>query len=124
MDVLVTEVGATSTTAGTASDELRLMAEAVRSVMNAESSLDRVAAIADGLEGFDEQLWRVLASELGVTGLLVPEQHGGLGLSWREARVVLDELGRGLACVPYLSSCVVAVTVILSAGDAAAAVVC
>jgi len=53
--------------------------------------------------------------------VLVPEEHGGLGLGWPETRVVLHELGRNLACVPYAESCVVAVTVILASGDVGAA---
>jgi alkylation response protein AidB-like acyl-CoA dehydrogenase len=79
-----------------------------------------MAAEADGPEDYDAKLWQVLSAELGVTGLLIPEDLGGLGLDWRAARAVLGELGRGLACVPFLSSCVIAPTVLL-AGDAAVA---
>ncbi|MFC6239288.1 acyl-CoA dehydrogenase family protein [Longivirga aurantiaca] len=115
-----------STTAGALlltepTDELRSMAEAVRSVLAAESPIERVAAVADGLDGLDAPLWRTLAQDLGVTGVLVPEAHGGLGLGWAEARVVLEALGSSLACVPFAPSCVVAVTLVLAAGDEGAA---
>jgi alkylation response protein AidB-like acyl-CoA dehydrogenase len=103
------------------SDDLRSMAETVRAVVRAKSPADRVAAVADGPDEYDLPLWRTLAGDLGVTGVLVPEHLGGLGMGWAEARVVLAELGRGLACVPYLSSCVVAVSVVLDADDEAAA---
>jgi alkylation response protein AidB-like acyl-CoA dehydrogenase len=104
--------------------ELASMADAVRGVVTARSPAERVAEIADGPEAYDAPLWRTLSSDLGVTGVLVPEEHGGLGLGWPEARVVLAELGRGLACVPFLSSCVVAPAVVLGTRDedAAAAV--
>lgn len=102
------------------SAELDSMAEAVRAVMTAESPAARVAAVADGPDDYDAKLWKVLSSDLGVTGLLVPGELGGLGLGWREARMVLAELGRGLACLPFLSSCVIAPTV-LRGGDSAAA---
>jgi alkylation response protein AidB-like acyl-CoA dehydrogenase len=102
------------------SAELDSMAETVRAVVAAKSPASRVAAVADGPDEYDTKLWQVLSSDLGVTGLLVPEEFGGLGLGWREARVVLAELGRGLACVPFLSSCVIAPTVILAGGSALA----
>jgi alkylation response protein AidB-like acyl-CoA dehydrogenase len=98
------------------SDELDLMAQTVRAVMAAESPASRVAAVADGPDDYDAKLWQVLSSDLGITGLLVPEGLGGLGLGWREARVILAELGRGLACVPFLHSSVIAPAVLL-AGD-------
>jgi acyl-CoA dehydrogenase len=104
-----------------ASEELESMAATMRAVLDAKSPPARVAEIADGPDDHDRELWKALASDLGVTGVLVPEQHGGLGLGWRETRVVLAEQGRALACVPFLSSCVVAVTVILSSKDESAA---
>jgi acyl-CoA dehydrogenase len=102
------------------SAELDSMAEAVRAVMAAESPAARVAAVADGPDDYDAKLWQVLCSDLGVTGLMVPGELGGLGLGWREARIVLAELGRGLACLPFLSSCVIAPAV-LRCGDSAVA---
>jgi alkylation response protein AidB-like acyl-CoA dehydrogenase len=53
---------------------------------------------------------------LGLAGLLVPEDHGGVGASAREAAVVLEELGRTVAPLPFLTSAVVATTLLLDAG--------
>ena len=52
---------------------------------------------------------------LGLAGLLVPEELGGAGASAREAAVVLEELGRAVAPVPFLTSAVVATTALLAA---------
>ncbi|MGZ4493963.1 MAG: acyl-CoA dehydrogenase family protein, partial [Nocardioides sp.] len=49
-------------------------------------------------------------------GLLVPEADGGAGASAREAAVVLEELGRSVAPVPFLTSAVVATAALLGAG--------
>ena len=62
-------------------------------------------------------VWRTLAVELGVAGLLVPESLGGAGASAREAAVVMEEIGRAVAPVPYLSSGVLATVALLRAGD-------
>ncbi|OBI20686.1 acyl-CoA dehydrogenase [Mycobacterium sp. E2327] len=60
-----------------------------------------------GMGGKDQAVWRGLA-DLGVTGLLVPEEHGGAGMSMVEAGVVAEELGAALHPGPWLSSAVAA----------------
>ena len=62
-------------------------------------------------------VWRTLSAELGVAGLLVPESLGGAGASAREAAVVMEEIGRAVAPVPFLSSGVLATVALLRAGD-------
>ena len=61
--------------------------------------------------------WRTLAVELGVAGLLVPQSLGGAGAGAREAAVVMEEIGRAVAPVPFLSSAVLATVALLRAGD-------
>ncbi|GAA4533327.1 acyl-CoA dehydrogenase family protein [Mycobacterium paraffinicum] len=62
-------------------------------------------------------VWWTLAVELGVAGLLVPESLGGAGAGAREAAVVIEEIGRAVAPVPFLSSAVLATVALLHAGD-------
>ncbi|MGF7235481.1 MAG: acyl-CoA dehydrogenase family protein [Frankia sp.] len=72
----------------------------------------------EGRAPYDPELWRVLATEMGLAGLIVPESLGGAGASLREAAVVCEELGRVVAPVPFLGSAVVATaTVLAAAGD-------
>ena len=52
-------------------------------------------------------VWRGLA-DLGTTGLLVPEEYGGAGMTMVEAGIVVEELGAGLHPGPWLSSAVAA----------------
>lgn len=49
--------------------------------------------------GFDRATYGELA-ELGLTGLYVSEEHGGMGLGPVEAMVTMEELGRGLVLEP------------------------
>ena len=65
--------------------------------------------------GFSRDLWKQFA-EMGFTGILVPEAHGGLGLGHVEAGVVLEEVGRNLAASPFLSTSVGAASALGSAG--------
>ncbi|HEY1625866.1 MAG TPA: acyl-CoA dehydrogenase family protein [Streptosporangiaceae bacterium] len=49
-------------------------------------------------------LWKRMTGELGLTGLAVPESHGGAGAGLAEIAVAVSETGRVLAPVPYLST--------------------
>ena len=71
---------------------------------------------------YDPALWRVLAADLGLAGLLVPEKLGGQGGSAREAGVVLEALGGAVAPVPFLGSAVLATTALLGCDTADEAV--
>jgi len=67
-------------------------------------------------DGFGHALWRQFA-ELGLTGILVSEADGGLGMGHVEAGIVLEEIGRNLTPSPFLTSAVMAGTA-LGAGSA------
>lgn len=67
-------------------------------------------------DGFDRQLWSRLAGELGLGGLTIPEEYGGLGLGPAEAAVVHEELGRALYPGPFLAAGL-AVTALLASQD-------
>ena len=74
-------------------------------------------ARVDAGEADDLPLWHALAADLGCAGLLIDDSHGGAGASYREAAVVAEETGRAVACVPYLTSAVMATTALLGSGD-------
>ncbi len=92
-------------------DDLRA---SVRDLMAARCESAAVVAVYDGDRSVVDPLWRALATDLGLAGLLVPEDRGGAGATAREAAVVLEELGRAAAPVPFLTSSVVATTVLLA----------
>lgn len=71
---------------------------------------------ADDPLGYDPRLWKAFA-ELGLTGVLIGEAHGGLGLGHVEAGIVLREIGRNLTPSPFLSSAVIGATALAAASD-------
>lgn len=58
-------------------------------------------------DGFGHGLWKQFG-ELGLTGICIPESHGGLGLGATEAALVLEEIGRNLTPSPFLATAVAA----------------
>lgn len=94
-------------------DDLR---SSVRDLLQSRCSSDAVTAMYDGDRSVVGTLWRSIAVELGLAGLLVAESSGGAGASAREAAVVLEELGRFAAPVPFLTSSVVAAVALGAVG--------
>ena len=91
--------------------------EAVRGLLADQASWRDVLDRTESGETYNTALWAQLARQVGVAGLLVAEDAGGAGASYREVAVVAEELGRSLAPVPFLGSAVVATTALLSVGD-------
>ena len=58
-------------------------------------------------DGYGTDLWKQFA-ELGLTGICIPEDQGGLGLGAVEAALVLEEIGRNLTPSPFLTTAVAA----------------
>jgi alkylation response protein AidB-like acyl-CoA dehydrogenase len=90
----------------------------VRDLLVARCDASAVTAMYDGDRSVAASLWSSLATDLGLAGLLVPEEDGGAGATAREAAVVLEELGRACAPAPFLTSSVIATTVLLGSGSA------
>lgn len=80
----------------------------VRDVLQSKAEWADVLARTESTATVDVGLWKTLASEVGLSGLAVPEEDGGAGATWREVAVVLEELGRTVAPVPFLGSAVTA----------------
>ena len=60
-------------------------------------------------DGFGHALWKQMA-EMGMTGILVGEDDGGMGMGQVEAGIVLEAIGRNLTPSPFLTSAVLAAT--------------
>jgi len=97
-------------------DELRAT---VRRFLADRSPEAEVRRLMETDAGYDPAVWQQLA-HLGLTGLLVPERHGGAGAGCVELQIVCEEMGRALLCAPYLSSAVLATSALRYAGDEAA----
>ena len=71
----------------------------------------------DGDGYYDAKLWGVLAGEIGLCGLSLPERYGGSGYSRADRAAALHEMGRCLLPSPFLASAVLAAETLLATGD-------
>jgi len=89
----------------------------VRDLLAERCEAARVREMYDGDRSIVEPLWQAVGRDLGLAGLLIPDELGGAGASAREVAVVLEELGRAVAPVPFLTSAAVATTVLLAISE-------
>lgn len=85
------------------SDEQELLREQVRRFVEQRCAMTQVRAWAASQAGYDRECFAAMA-ELGWTGLLVPDAHGGAGLGWVEAICVLEGMGAALVPGPLASA--------------------
>lgn len=100
------------------SEEQGLLRESVDRFLTDNADLDRVRKFADDPDDRGDDIWAGL-TELGVPAILVPEAHGGIGLSALDAAVVAESLGAHATPAPFLSTAVLAVAALRLAGDEA-----
>ena len=95
------------------SEDRQALRDAVQRWVDGDYSFEqRRNIVRDG--GFSRAAWDSIAG-LGLLGLAVPEEHGGLGLGPVEAMVVMEELGRGIVMEPYAQAGLIAPAVLAHA---------
>ncbi len=84
-------------------EEQELLREQAQRFVEQRCTMPRVREWAASDGGFSRELFAEIA-ELGWTGLLIPETHGGAGLGWVEAALVLEVTGGALVPGPLAST--------------------
>lgn len=101
-------------------DDQVMLQDAARGFVSEKAPVAALRKIRDEkvADGFDRGLWRDMA-EMGWTGVLVPEDQGGLGFGFVGAGVICEEMGRTLTASPFLSTAMMAATALARAGSPA-----
>ncbi len=100
------------------SDDQKLLKEQVAKFLADKCPLKVVRRVLDGNEAFAGEVWKGLV-DLGVPGIAIPEEYGGLGMTPLELCVVAEEIGRAAAPVPFDTSVVLATEALKLAGSEA-----
>ena len=83
-------------------DDQEQLRDAVRKWVDKGYDFERRRGI-EKAGGFSREAYGELA-ELGLPGLYIPEEHGGMGMGPVEGMVVMEELGRGIVAEPFLQT--------------------
>jgi alkylation response protein AidB-like acyl-CoA dehydrogenase len=98
------------------SPEQEMLRQTVRDVLGRHCPLSVVREMEDDPIGYPAPLWAQLG-ELDLTGLLLPEEFGGSGMTLVEGAALYEELGRSLAPVPHFVSAVLSGGALAAAGS-------
>ena len=97
--------------------EQEQLADTVQRFVKGQYSFEARKAIMKSQDGWSREIWSALA-ELGLLGLLVPEEQGGIGAGAIETMLTMTGFGRGLLLEPYLPSAILATVLIRELGSA------
>ena len=98
------------------SEEQEMLRDAARKFLEHACPARFVRAMMADPTGHSPDLWRQIA-ELGWLGILIPEEHGGLGGSFVDLGVVLEETGRVLLPGPFFATTVLGSLAVALAGS-------
>lgn len=101
---------------GLTDDQLAIR-EAAREYLRDHADFERLRKSVDEQVRIDRELWEGFAQGMGFAGLGIGEAHGGAGLGPVEQALVLEELGRTLAPIPWFESAVLAADLIGTTGN-------
>jgi alkylation response protein AidB-like acyl-CoA dehydrogenase len=93
-----------------------ILKESARKFFAGECPMAEVRRLMETDTAFDAQLWSKLA-EQGYTGIIFPEEFGGVGLGIVELILLMEEAGRALLPGPFYSTVVLAGSVFHAVGS-------
>jgi alkylation response protein AidB-like acyl-CoA dehydrogenase len=97
-------------------EEQEMLRDTVRGVCNELANPEVVRAMEDDPKGYPDELWKQFA-ELGLTGIIIPEQYGGSDMGMMETAITYEELGRNLSPSPHFHSAILSAKVLLASGS-------
>jgi len=97
-------------------EEQEMLRNSARDFLEKECPKTLVKEMAEDEKGYTPELWRKMA-ELGWMGLVIPEQYGGMEMSFLDLVVLLEEMGRACLPGPYISTVVLGGFAIQAAGN-------
>jgi len=97
------------------SEEQEMLRTSTRDFLTNECPKDLVRQMAEDEKGYTPELWRKMA-ELGWMGLAFPEEYDGMGMTFFDLIILLEEMGRSCLPGPFFSTVVLGGLTILDAG--------
>jgi len=96
--------------------EQELLRDGLTKFLSSRYDLQTSRAAAKLGEGWQPDIWRGFAEELGILGATLPEESGGIGGGPVEAMVIAEALGHALVIEPFIDTVVVAGGLLRRAG--------
>ncbi len=96
-------------------EEQEMLRTSARDFLTNECPKDLVRQMAEDEKGYTPELWSKMA-ELGWMGLAFPEEYDGMGMTFFDLIILLEEMGRSCLPGPFFSTVVLGGLTLLDAG--------
>jgi alkylation response protein AidB-like acyl-CoA dehydrogenase len=97
-------------------EDQRMLQKTARDFLKKECPKALVRELDDSDEGHSPELWSKMA-DLGWTGLLLPEEYNGIGWTFIEMAVLMEEMGYNICPGPFVSTTILGSLPLLMAGS-------
>ncbi len=99
------------------SEEQEMLRASARGLLDKECPPAAVRRLMEDERGYDPAVWKKMAG-LGWTGLAIPEEFGGAGLTYVDLALVMEEMGRALLPSPFIWTAMAAEAIRRAGSDA------
>jgi alkylation response protein AidB-like acyl-CoA dehydrogenase len=99
-------------------EEQGMLKDAAKGFLTDTAPVSQLRRLRDegSADGFDRGTWKAMA-DMGWTGVLVPEEYGGVAMGHVAAGVIAEEMGRTLTASPFLSTAIMGASVLSRYGS-------
>jgi alkylation response protein AidB-like acyl-CoA dehydrogenase len=97
-------------------EEQEMLRISARDFLAKECPKAKVKEMDKDERGYDPQMWLSMA-ELGWTGLIFPEEYGGMAATFMDLVILMEEMGRNILPGPYFSTIALCALPLLKYGD-------
>jgi alkylation response protein AidB-like acyl-CoA dehydrogenase len=96
--------------------EQKMLKRSAQDFLKKECPPSLIREMKDDERGYPQKLWEKMV-DLGWTGVMIPEKHGGIGGSFLDLCILLEAMGAVCCPGPFFSTVVLGGTAILLAGN-------
>ena len=97
-------------------EEQKMLKETVADFLVSKCPKTKVRELEEDEKGYSPEMWKEMA-DLGWMGLVIPEEYGGMGMTFQDLNVVLEEMGKNILPGPFFCTVVEGSIPILDAGS-------
>jgi alkylation response protein AidB-like acyl-CoA dehydrogenase len=98
------------------SEEQEMLREFARDFLEKECPESHVRNMEEDTTGYSPDLWKKMADQ-GWQGLMVPEAYGGVGMTYLDLIILIEEFGRGIVPGPFLANCEATIALLEAASE-------
>lgn len=96
--------------------EQNMIRDTAQAFLSDVSSSEAIRRAMETSQGFENETWQRICTEMYWQALHVPEEYGGLGLGYIELVAILEQMGKHLLCSPFFSTVCLGANALLVAG--------